>query len=694
MSRRPLLRRRALLGGATLLAAGFAAGCALPVIPKRPQAELADAWGWLEWQAGRYRLRLPRAEMGQGIAGALRQVAAEALDLHVEAMELLPIDTGRMAVVRATVGSESVQDFALPLAQACAALREAVARGATRRPDALPPSAGPLALRRDGRSVGRSLPQPDDEALLRGQPLFVADLRRPGLLHGRVLRAPASPLLPSRCVGLDEAAARADPDFVALFPAEPALRLGQAEGVGLVARSRGALERLAEKLAPRWQVEGRCDAALLDEALSLDGAPQHTLADDRLSGAGAWPIDLQLDVPAAAHAGIEPRCALAEPVEGGGLQLWVGSQDPFYVRDEVANRLGLRADTVRVHAQRIGGGFGSRAMVLVETEAAWLAQRLQAPVRVQWTREQEFQQGFHRPPSRHRVRVRLSSDGLPSEWWHRFASGPVIFSNAALPPWLQRITRFVPDKGIARGALPPYRLPKQRIGFSSAALPLPCGPWRGLGAGPNGLAVETAIDACAKQAGADALDYRLRLAPPSRLREVLLALRPHGQASAAPHPVGWRHGRGLACGVYKETAFVAVLADVAIDPADGRWRVLRMVCVHDCGLVINPDRVRAQCEGNLVWGLGMVQVEALPLGEQGVAARQFMDSPIPRLEALPEMRVELVESVQAPGGAGESALVAAGAAVLNALHAASGWRPTELPVRPAAVLAALQERAG
>lgn len=689
MSAAPL-RRRALLGGAGLLALGFGAGCAIPVIPKRPVAEPASAWGWITHRDGRYQLRLPRVEMGQGASLGLRQLAAEALGLELAELQLLPLDSAAMGPVRATVGSESISDFGPPLVQACVLLREAVGRGLSQAE--LPRLQGIAPpLRGDGHLVGRSLAQPEDEAIVRGAPLFVADLRRPGLLHGRVLRAPASPLLASRCIALDEAAARAEPGFVALLR-DPRLRQAQAEGIAIVARTPGALQRIAERLAPRWQVDGRCDEATAEQALALDGRPRHRLVDEAMADSEPWDLELRLSLPPAAHAAIEPRAALAEPDGRGGLRLWVGSQDPFYVRDHVADLLGLSKSALQVQAMRIGGGFGGRALVLVEGEAALLAQTLQAPVRVQWTRAQEFQQGFHRPPSRHRLRVRLGADGSPQAWWHRFASGPVIFSNAAMPPWLQRLaSQAVADRGVARGALPPYRIAARRIGFDSVALPLASGPWRGLGAGPNGLLVETGIDECAHRAGADPLAYRLRLAEPPRLRRLLQALQPHWTAPRAAAPAGWRAARGLACGVYKENSFVAVQADLQIELASGALRIQRLLCLHDCGLVVNPDRVRAQCEGNLLWGLGMVLVEGLALAEQGVAAAQFGDAPIPRLPEMPDqLQIELIDQGEPPGGAGETAIVAAGAALLNAVREASGWRPERLPLQARELQAALQ----
>ncbi len=697
-------RRRLLQAGGIGLLASFTAGCAaLPDIPRRPAATAEAAGGWIRHDGGgRYTLSLPRVEMGQGISDGLRRIACTELGVAWDAVQVRLPSTAQLAPVRATVGSESIRDFALPLAQACAALRDAVAAGQPPGPVAVP-ARGWDALR-SGRwapplhggplSTGHAL------AVVRGEPLYAADVRRPGQLYGRVLRAPALPERASRCVALDEAAARSVPAFVALVR-DPALRLGAAEGVAIVARTPGALDRIAQALAPAWTVDAGAastDAAALGQAVDIDarlasGArAARRLRDDALEPAAPWDLDLRIDVPAAAHAPIEPRNALAEPTPGGGLQLWVGHQDPGYVRQVVARRLGVEAGHVVVQPCRVGGAFGGKTLVTVELEAALLARAAGAPVRVQWTRAQEFQQAFHRPPSSHRIRARLQ-DGRITHWWHAFASSHVLFTGAVLPPWLQRATDLaVGDDGVARGALLPYAVPAQRIEYHLARLPLWTGPWRGLGAGPNVLAIECAMDEAARLAASDPLQFRLaQLAPDARLAGVLRQVASDAQwGRPLPAVPGRLRGRGLAGGLYKETACAAVVADVEVDAASGRVRVLQLWCAHDCGRVIDPDQVRAQCEGNLVWGLGMALVEQLPVAGGRVAADGYADAPVPRITDIPPLAVTLVASQQPPGGAGETAIVAAGAAVLNAVRAATGVRVRQLPLRPEALAGALR----
>lgn len=671
-----VLSRRGLLAGLTVVLFG---GCALPVIPKRPAPSPDDALGWIRHDGnGRYTLWLPRVEMGQGIQTALKQVACAELDVGWAAVTVELPGTRDIGVVKATVGSDSIKDFALPLAQGCALLREAVARGGFASPGDKPPA---LRWPDVERPDLQRPPLAQGEAIVTGRPLFVADVRRPGMVFGRVLYAPLSPEFASAPRTFDEAAARAQPGFVALVRDER-FEQGQARGIGIVAATPGALDRIERALAVQWQTEpGRGWRELLDidKRLASEAKLTHAVHDDTVPREGAWDVDLRFDIPPAAHAAIEPRAAVAEFDKAGKLQLWVGSQDVFYQRDVVARLMGLDDDEITVHGHRVGGAFGGKTICTVELEAAVLARATGRPVKVQWTRAQEFRQGFHRSPSSHRVRVRLK-DGRLQHWWHAFVSAHILFTNAAMPPWLQSVSRFIGDAGVARGARLPYRAAAKETRFALQRLPVLTGPWRGLGAGPNHFAVESAIDECARWAGQDPLAFRLAHVEDTRLARVLKRV---AQISRWDQPIaGERVGRGLACGIYKDMSYAAVVADVAV-AADGTARVLQMWCAHDCGRVVNAEQVRAQCEGNLVWCVGMVLVEQLPFEDGQVTAASFADSPIPRWGNMPQMHIDLVGEGDAPTGAGETAMVAGGAAIANALRAATGVRLLSLPWNPA-----------
>ncbi|RYF39767.1 MAG: xanthine dehydrogenase family protein molybdopterin-binding subunit, partial [Comamonadaceae bacterium] len=387
-----MIRRRSLLtgGGLVVLFAGVGACSQLPVIPKRPAASAEDALSsWVRFAGGRYTLFVPRCEMGQNIQTALKQVACDALGVAPGDVDALLPATRDIRRVRATVGSDSIKDFALPLAQACAALRQAIAAGRTEgvidlRSD---PAQALQGLLRERRWTGRAVPIEQGLAIVTGKPLFAADVRRPGQRFARVLRASASPELESTLQSYDEPAARAVPGFVALV-SDPLLRQGRSQGLGIVATTPGALDRIEAALAPRWHVEGSCSQAQLDAATDVSarleaGDLRHTVHSDSIARDGPWQVDLRLEIPLAAHGAIQARAAVAEFAPDGGLSVWAGTQDTFYVRDVLVKSLRLNEAKAVVHACRVGGAFGGKTLCTVELEAAVLARASGAPVQVQ-----------------------------------------------------------------------------------------------------------------------------------------------------------------------------------------------------------------------------------------------------------------------------------------------------------------------
>lgn len=684
------MRRRAFLAAAggglfALIGAGSFAWSRVPVIPKRPDPDAETAIGWIGYRDGRYTLSLPRAEIGQNISTGLKQIVCAELQAQWSDVDVLLHDT-TIARVKPTVGSESVMLFAEPLAQACASLRDAIASGTPagqvqvkERPRS------DLRAFRPGGLIGASPQLEHGRAIVTGAPLYAADTARPGMRYGRVLRAPGSLETRSRPARWDIEAARAVPGFVAVVDAcgPP---LGQAQGLGIVASRPGALDAIAEALNVEWDAAEASPGPDVSQTIDIDRPPSgHALAHKVLDGApedGPWHVDLRIDVPLAAHGAIEPRAAVAE-WRGNRLRVWAGTQDAFYTRDVLADLFGLPDDAVTVQTCRVGGGFGGKVLCAAEAEAAALARAVSAPVKVQWTRPQEFAQAYHRPPSSHRIRARLR-DGQITDWDHGQLSSHIFFTAAAVPKWMQRVTDVVAgDGGVARGMEAPYRLGRARAAYDVIRLPVHTGAWRGLGAGPNGLAIETAMDAAAAAAGSDPLDFRLAHVDDPALANVLTEVAQRASwGQSPPNTPGRRRGRGIACGIYKKTSYAAVVADVSVDEG-GDVTVDHLWCVHDCGLVINPDQVRAQCEGNLVWGVGMVLSDTSPINPDGVPAASFADAPIPGMADLPGMTVELIHSDRAPQGAGETVMVAAPGAIANAITAATGRRPTRFPVQAA-----------
>jgi isoquinoline 1-oxidoreductase subunit beta len=723
------LSRRHFLA-ASGLSVSFLAGCSiLPPIPKRPNPTDEDALGWISLTAsGQWLLYSPRMEMGQNILTALREVAAIELGVVATAIEVRLPSTADIARVKATVGSDSMRELCLPLARACHTLRAALlVRAQSKLPGAdlaglriesdavvatngarvsLPELAAP-ALRLnavqvdqgDLRFFNTNHPSSDSkkpfaqlDSILRGKALYAADVRLPGMVYSVVLRAPWADgaVAPSKLERWNEAAVRAVPGFLAIVQ-HPLLA-----GPALVATRIAALEPMRLAAASQWSAPDLpqsdpvqlvdVDAALAKGSFTKSkGRVQKPLA--------AWSVNMRLDVPLASHACIEPRCAVVQPTPAGGLEAWCGTQDPFYVRDVLARDHGLKLEAITVHAMRIGGSFGGKTIATVEREAAVIAKQLGKPVKVQWSRADEFQAAFHRQPASHRIQAQVDAQGNISDWRHSLSTSHVLFTNAVLPPWLQKLTQIVGDDGAARGQQPAYEFERQQLDLQLTRLPVLTGPWRGLGAGPNVLAIEMAMDVAARVAKADPLEFRLQHLTGSktdgpagdakRQAQCLIALK----NLVSNKPVVYKNNaqaatvniantkiiqtQGIACGNYKGMSYAAAAAQVQVVlNAQNQLqsiRLLKLWCTHDCGKVIDPSSVRAMVEGNLVWSVGMVLTEQLDAPRGTAEQTSFSTYKIPSMADMSPIDIELIASNEPPTGAGETAIVAGAGAIANAV---------------------------
>lgn len=695
--------------GITAVASG-ATFTQMPVLPPRSRSTPADAAAWISLRPdGRFRLLSTRAEMGQGISVGLRQVAAGELGIELDRIDVELPDTALIPVARSTVGSDGMRETGPLVAQAAAALRGAILNKAAERLGRAVPGleivadgvsngvatlvtfeelgAGPPLLvtaenveaakprlmekRYKGGVVGRPLPTHDVEAIVTARrQLYADDIRIEGMLFGAVLR-PTTP--GGKIRSIDASAASTVPGYFGLYR--------EGDFAGILATRRGALAQALDLLSVEEDDSPTLVTADIDRLLDLTdgGQMEHVMLDEGEAATGPFDIDLELSVPLAAHASIEPRTAVARFVDGG-LEVWTGTQDPFFVRDTLAPAFGLSREAVRVHAMRIGGGFGARTIVAAEMEAAKLAKLCGRPVKVQWSRRDEFRAGFHRPPCVHRIRAAADETGRILRWHHIFRSGHVIFTSAAMGAGLQFATSFVPDPGVARGAILPYRADATHVAFEDVRLPIKTGPWRGLGAATNHWAMETAIDALARKKGVDPFAMRLAALPEEHVRLKTVLKEVADMAGWSNRPGSGDDRLGLACGIYKDMSYAAAIARVA-RTANG-YRVVRLWCAHDCGLVINPDQVRAQIEGNLVWGIGMALSEELIVDGGAIAAESFFEYAVPVLSDVPDIEIRLVDGRSASTGAGETAIVCATAAITNAVAAIMGQTVMRLPVRP------------
>lgn len=714
-----ILNRRNFLKSVGWSTAGltvFVTGCsALPVLPHRKEPSFEDAALWLSLRdSGSVEVVCPRIEIGQGITIAIKQIVAEELDLSAGQVSLIMQRSDRLMPTKATVGSDSIKEFGPLVAKAAAGLaaiikkRAAgilnVAPGAVTLTDgvAVAPAGNavpfarlttpPLVLNESDieqavpvsfnpeiakKVIGRPLPPHQLLDIVTAQnPVFADDLKFPDMLHARLLHPAA---LSADFKGIDDSAARSIPGFHDIVIED--------DLIAIIARSRGSLDLIEDSIAVHWDIK-EVAATAIEDAIDIDrglssGALEHVELEDEFNEDEQFDIDLKLSVPVAAHGAMEPRTALARTSNNADgelmLEIWTGSQDITLAHKFVSQQISLPPERIIIHAMRVGGGFGGKTFSSIETDVARLAMILRKPVKLQWTREHEFNAGFHRPPSSHRIRARLNEAGELDGWWHAFRSGHVIFSSAFLSPLLQSLTGFIGDAGVLRGAIPPYKSARNRVEFEDVRIPVMTGPWRGLGAAPNCWAIETAIDALARQKGLDPLNLRITLLSnhEPRLTAVL---------KKVAQMADWKHRKptensafGLACGIYKDMSYSATICEIH-RRAEGGYRIAKFWSVQDSGFIVNPDQVKAQIEGNLVWGIGMAFYEGLNVEDNRLSADNFDSYTWAAYSDVPEMDIKLIENDTAPAGAGETAITSATAAITNAVAALSGKTVTSLPV--------------
>ena len=369
------------------------------------------------------------------------------------------------------------------------------------------------------------------------------------------------------------------------------------------------------------------------------------------------------------HAPMETHSAVAA-VADGKVTVWASTQTPFPLKTQVARALELPPDKVRIVTPYVGGGFGGKSASQQAIEAARLATVARRPVRVVWSREEEFFFDTFQPASVIKVRAGLDDAKTIVLWDYR-----VIGAGE-------------------RGAAHFYNIPNHRTvvqggwnANSPGLHPFAIGPWRAPGANTNAFARESHIDLMASKTGADPVEFRLKHLTDARMVRVLTAAASRFRWTPKPAPSG--RGFGVACGVDAGT-YVASLAEVRVDKTSGRVQVVRVVCAQDMGVVVNPAGARQQLEGCVIMGLGYALAEELRFKNGALVDTNFDTYQLPRFSWVPAIEPVILDSPDLPAqGGGEPAIVTMGAVVANAVFDAVGARVLHLPLTPARVKAGL-----
>ncbi len=649
-----------------------------------------DVGAWLHVaEDGAVSVYTGKAEVGQDIRTSLTQVVAEELKAPIPSIHLVMADTDLTPFDIGTFGSRTTPIMAAQLRKVAAAAREAlvdmaaaewqvdrkalsVADGQlvhasrkagfgalTKGRKLVKAIAGesPTAPAADWKIAGKPLPKVNGRDLVTGGHRYTSDVKREGMLHGKVLRPPA---IGASLSSLDAQAAAA-------LPGVAVVRDG--EFVGVAARSALEAERAKDALRAEWKTSEQPKAVELFDLLKRSPgradesegrqAGRHAAGSVAEGLASAHrKLEQSYTVAYIAHAPLEPRAAVAE-WQDGKLTVWTGTQRPFGVKGELAQAFHLPEEKVRVIVPDTGAGYGGKHSGECAIEAARLAKAAGKPVKLVWTREEEFAWAYFRPAGVIEVKSGAAADGKLVAWeFHNYNSG-------------------------ASGIRTLYDVSNQTIEFHAARSPLRQGSYRGLAATANHFAREVHMDELAAALPLDPLEFRRRNLKDARFRAVLDSAAERFSWGGA-RPEG--HGHGIAAG-FEKGSYVATAAEVAVDKGSGRVRVLRLVAAFECGAILNPEHLRGQVEGSLIQGLGGALFEAVQFDDGRVLSDRFSRYRVPRFSDVPKTEVVLLDRKDLPSaGAGETPIVCVAPAIANAIFAACGVRLRSLPLVPKGVV--------
>ena len=397
-------------------------------------------------------------------------------------------------------------------------------------------------------------------------------------------------------------------------------------------------------------------------------------------------IEATYEFPFAAHATMEPMNCTVH-IKPDGAEAWVPTQAPQWAQEVIAKVAGLPLEKVIVHTTLMGGGFGRRYQADFVMEAAQVAKASGKPVMVFWTREDDMQHDFYRPASYHHFSGALDVQGNLAAWRH-FQTSTSIDAK-----WSPKGEENPEKSEFATAAFIPYLTPNYRVEYTLAKSSVPRAWWRSVEHSSSGFVVECFVDELAHAAGADPLEFRLRLIGGDRRisdftnpkeNKPLDTARLKGVLRLAAEKAAWGEAlpKGISRGIaayYSFESYTAVVAEVSVK--DRAVNIHRLVYAVDCGRPINPDGIRAQVESAVIYGLSAALHDSITIDHGSVQQTNFHDYQMPRMNQAPKTEVHLVMSTEDPTGIGEPGLPVAAPAVCNAIFAATGKRIRRLPIR-------------
>jgi isoquinoline 1-oxidoreductase subunit beta len=537
-----------------------------------------------------------------------------------------------------------------------------------------PPKDVPLKDPKDYKLIGKPTRRLDTPAKVNGTAQFGLDVHVPNMLTAVIFRPP---VFGGKVVSFNSDRAKAVPGVkdVVQIPS----------GVAVIANGFWPAKLGRERLEVKWDDGANASlstVAMRDEFRKLaqsSGAVARKVGDPAKALAGAAKtVTAEYEVPYLAHALMEPLNCVVD-LRSDSCEIWTGTQFQTGDRAAAAAVAGLKPEQVQIHTTLLGGGFGRRANPASDfvVEAVHVAKAAKAPAKVVWTREDDIRGGYYRPMWYDRMVAGLDEKGNPISWTHTIVGQSII----AGTPFESFIVKNGIDSTSVEGAADLlYGIPNLQVDLHTPKMTIPVLWWRSVGHSHNGFAVEAFFDEVAHAGGKD--PYQLRrtlLANNPRMLAVLdLVAQKANWGKALPNGMG----RGIATH-FSFDSYVGQVAEVSVDKA-GMVRVHRVVCAVDCGQVVNPDTVKAQMEGGIVFGLTAALKDEITFEGGRVQQRNFHDYPMLRIDESPEIEVHIVPSTAAPTGVGEPGVPPVAPALANAIFAATGKRVRRLPIRQVA----------
>jgi len=644
-----------------------------------------DVSAWLHIAAdGQVTVFTGKVEVGQNIRTSLAQQIAEELRVGFDAIEMVMGDTELTPWDMGTFGSRTTPTMGPELRTMAAAARQMLVEMAADRwhvdAAALTTANGKVTDAKSGRSfaygeltrgeklvkivtgeerltpaaewkiAGTSVAKASGRDFVTGKHVYPSDVTRAGMAFGAVVRPE----------GFNATLDSVDASAAEKMPGVKVVRDGDL--IGVVAPDSTTAQAAANAIKAKWSVPPQPSNRNLIEVLKAGtedgrehGGPYSVGSVEQAMAGAEIKLQAQYTVQYIAHAPLEPRAAVAE-WNGPNLTVWTGTQRPFGVQDELAEAFNIPSTQVRVIQPDMGSGYGGKHTGEAAVEAARLAKAAGRPVKLVWTRKEEFTWAYFRPAGVIEIRAGARRDGTLVAWeHHNYNSG-----NAAIGT--------------------PYDAPNQVIQYHPAKSPLRQGSYRSLAATANHFARESHMDALAHEAGMDPMGFRMKNLSDARLRAVFAAAAERfcwGKSKSTAEL-----GFGIAGGTDKG-GYVGTCAEVEINPATKKLRIRRVVQAWESGAIVNPDGLRNQIMGAVVQGIGGALFESVLFGDGHIQNPFFGQYRLPRFSDAPQVEIVLIDRKDLPSaGAGETGIVGLAPAVGNAIFAATGVRVRNMPMAP------------